>query len=460
MSSITPEQQALEWQRLIEQFPPEVTARVKELTGTHQAELAVFFYEQMLEDHDAREFLSHDQVKNRLEHSMREWIGSLFPESPDRERLLALIAQQKKIGEIHARINIPVHLVLRGARHLKNRYTALLHQQGLDDNDRLGAIRLVTQVIDLAMEIMCGAYSNAHDRHSRQEEGYRLFSVMQNIGNERERQRAALLDWENQVMFALASAHGAVQLAKLSMSEFGLWFQHKGAYAFEGTSEAVRILESMEHIDSALLPTFTDLATEGGERFGRLRDLREQTKLILFHLDNLFSEMHELEGGRDALTRMLNRKFLSVVMGKEVAYAQHSGRAFAALLIDIDHFKSINDSLGHEAGDHVLQQVATLLSNNCRGGDYVFRLGGEEFLVVLVDINANSALGVAEKLRRQIEQERFQLPGNQTLQLSVSIGLALHDGHPDYQHTLRRADEALYAAKHGGRNRVVVAKAR
>ena len=80
----------------------------------------------------------------------------------------------------------------------------------------------------------------------------------------------------------------------------------------------------------------------------------------------------------------------------------------------------------------------------------------------LLDFAATSALtpAVAEKLRRQIEQERFQLPGNQTLQLSVSIGLALHDGHPDYQHTLRRADEALYAAKHGGRNRVVVAKAR
>src|SRR5690606_27168180 len=112
---------------------------------------------------------------------------------------------------------------------------------------------------------------------------------------------------------------------------------------------------------------------------------------------------------------------------------------------------------GHEAGDMVLQQFAAVLTNSSRGGDYVFRLGGEEFLMLLVDVDANSALRVAEKLRRQIASEVFRAPMDKTLKVTVSIGLALHGGHPDYQHTMRRADTALYQAKNNGRNQVVSA---
>ena len=199
------------------------------------------------------------------------------------------------------------------------------------------------------------------------------------------------------------------------------------------------------------------------ERYHRqLRQLEKVARISDRYQDMLRDLNQALKDAsqRDVLTGLANRRLLMERLREEELRSQRSGRPFVLAMLDVDHFKQINDGYGHEAGDLVLQQLAILFGNHSRGGDYVFRLGGEEFLVVLVDINANSALGVAEKLRRQIEQERFQLPGNQTLQLSVSIGLALHDGHPDYQHTLRRADEALYAAKHGGRNRVVVAKAR
>jgi len=458
MTSIPPEQQALEWQQLLEQFPAEVAAQVKELADIHRVTLATYFYDQMLEDQEANRFLSHDQVRTRLHGSLQQWIGQLFSASADRERLLTLVTQQKQIGEIHARINIPVHVVLRGARHLKHEFLALLLRQEIASQQKLQCTRLIVATIDQSMEIMSRAYSDAHDRNSRSEEGYRLFSVAQNIGSEKERQCSAILNWENEVMFAFAMGLSSVQLPRMVSSEFGLWFRHKGAYAFEGTTETEQILQGMEHIDEELLPLFNQPDRSAEQRLQDLRNLREQTKSIIYHLNNLFEQINVLESGRDALTRMLNRKFLPVILSKEVAYALHTHRSFAVLAIDIDHFKSINDSHGHEAGDLALQQVATLLSNNCRGGDYVFRMGGEEFLILLVDINENGALGVAEKLRQQIEQERFQMPGDRMLKVTVSVGLALHDGHPDYQRLLRRADEALYEAKHGGRNRVVVAR--
>ncbi len=190
----------------------------------------------------------------------------------------------------------------------------------------------------------------------------------------------------------------------------------------------------------------------------RLRELREQTQAIGFHLDTLFQHNNELEAGRDALTRLLNRKFLPVVLTKEVDYARQHNAGFAVLAVDIDHFKQINDTYGHEAGDTVLQQVSVLLSNHSRGGDYIFRLGGEEFLVLLVDVDLARAQKAAEKLRRQIAEESFHLPGDRSLTVTISIGLALYDGHPDYKQLMRRADAALYRAKHEGRNRVVAAE--
>ncbi|GAB3395456.1 diguanylate cyclase [Azotobacter armeniacus] len=443
------------------QFPAVVAAQVRELATTHQAELAGYFYEQMLQDEQAMLFLTHEQVKSRLHGTLQQWIVALFSATGDDATLLALIAQQKQIGEIHARINIPIYLVMRGARHLRERLFVLLCQQPVGPEHKLFGQRLIGETVDLAMEIMSRAFSDAYDRNSRSEEGYRLFSVAQNIGIEQERQRSALLDWENQLMFDLAIGQSFPQLPRLSGSEFGLWFLHKGAHAFQGSREAELIMEGMQHIDEVLLPLFEQIAAEpdADQRLHNLRMLREQAKGIVFHLGNLFEQANVLESGRDVLTSMLNRKFLPVILAKEVAYARQNERPFAVLAVDIDYFKQINDKFGHEAGDLVLQQIATLLSNHCRGGDYVFRMGGEEFLVLLVDVNQSHALGVAEKLRRQAEKERFRLPDeHEALQLTVSIGVALHDGHPDYQRLLRQADRALYEAKHAGRNRVALSR--
>lgn len=446
---------ATEWSELLASFSAPIRRNVAELAQQHHDALATHFYEHMLRDPGAMQFLSHDQVKTRLHSSMGRWITGLFASGPD-DDLQSVIAHQSQIGEVHARIDLPVHIVLRGARTLKSKFSALLAQSAvLDGVQRFEAIRFVSASIDMAMEIMSNAYSSSRDRNARAEESYRLFSVAQNVAAEKERQRAALLDWENQLMFDRAIGLAATQLPRLGASEFGLWFRHKGAHAFQGASETTLILDAIRYIDDVLLPMSAAPDEDAAQRIQRLRDLREQAKGIGFHLDRLFEQHSELEAGRDALTRLLSRKFLSVVLSKEVSYARSTGTSFAVLAVDIDHFKNVNDSYGHEAGDMVLQQFAAVLSNSGRAGDYVFRLGGEEFLMVLVDVDMDGARRAAEKLRRLTAAEVFRLPQERTLQVTVSIGLSLHDGHPDFLRTLRRADAALYRAKHEGRNRVV-----
>lgn len=439
------------WSELLSSWPSQPYQAFVALIQAEQQQLAEHFYSEMLQDSAASEYLSHDLVKSRLHSSMQQWLLSMFSQDPA-AHLPALVAQQIKVGEVHARIGIPVHLVLKGARSLKTKLASLMvgHLQPY--------YALAAAIIDLAMEIMSQAYSQSHERNARAEEAYRLFSVAQNIAFERDRQRAALLDWENRLMFDCAVGQSGSGLELLKQSEFGLWFRHKGAHAFAGAPETTIILEAMEEIDLVLLPLF-DLPAEqaAAHRLQCLRDLRAQSKNILFQLDRLFDQNSELEAGRDVLTRLLNRKFLPAVMAKEIGYARQHSTTFALLAIDVDYFKRINDTHGHEGGDLVLQHLAALLTNNSRGGDYLFRMGGEEFLMLLVDISAVEAKRVAEKIRRQVEQEPFLLPREQRLQVTVSIGLALHNGHPDYQQTIRSADAALYQAKHAGRNCVVVA---
>ena len=137
------------------------------------------------------------------------------------------------------------------------------------------------------MEIICFAYSQSHDRNSRAEEAYRLFSVSQNIGVEKERQRAALLDWENQLMFDLAIGNLTGTLPQLAGSEFGLWFRHKASHAFQGSPESASILEYITQIDEELkvIATLDDAAG----RLGKLHQIREQTRSIKFLLDSLSS---------------------------------------------------------------------------------------------------------------------------------------------------------------------------
>ncbi|MBB5319627.1 diguanylate cyclase [Marinobacter oulmenensis] len=461
MPRFSPEQLSAEWQAVNQRFSNETRQFVLAFVRDNSASLSAHFYREMLADPAASQFLSHEEVHARLGRSMERWLSVLFA-TATKDDLLSLIAEQRKVGEVHARIDIPVHLVLRGTRCLKDRFHVLLDDHpGLSESQRISAARMVCDTMDLAMEIMSHAYAISHDRNSRAEEAYRLFAITQNIANEKEQQRAALLDWENQFMFNHAVGTDGTRMPRIQASDFGLWFRHKGVHAFEGSPEAEAILDAMEHIDDVLLPLFNtsvQAAPGAGDKVQMLREFRDRVKGIQFHLDHLFEQNNELESGRDVLTRLLNRKFLPVVLGKQISQARNRDNVFALLAIDIDHFKQVNDQYGHQSGDAVLQQLALILVNNTRSGDYLFRLGGEEFMLVIMDTDPTRVRSIAEKLRRSVEQEAFRLPEGETLNVTVSIGVACFDGHPDYQKLMHRADAALYRAKHGGRNRVELAE--
>jgi diguanylate cyclase len=171
----------------------------------------------------------------------------------------------------------------------------------------------------------------------------------------------------------------------------------------------------------------------------------------------MFDRLTDMEVGRDVLTQLYNRRFLPTIMRRELSLARRQENQFAVLMIDVDHFKRVNDTHGHEAGDRVLQHIAALLMAHGRASDFFFRYGGEEFLAVVNEVDQASAVQIAEKVRARVEQAELHVNEHTPLKVTVSIGLAMHAGHPDYRHLINQADEALYHAKRGGRNQVCLA---
>jgi two-component system cell cycle response regulator len=159
----------------------------------------------------------------------------------------------------------------------------------------------------------------------------------------------------------------------------------------------------------------------------------------------------------DQLTGLHNRRYMGRHLDTLIESAHKSGKSIAFLIMDIDFFKSVNDSYGHDIGDEVLREFASRISANVRGIDLACRYGGEEFVVVMPDTDMAFAYAVAERLRKSVETNPFEIsrdPG--TLNVTVSIGIASSEGHGDNAEALlHRADQALYRAKREGRNRVI-----
>jgi two-component system cell cycle response regulator len=159
----------------------------------------------------------------------------------------------------------------------------------------------------------------------------------------------------------------------------------------------------------------------------------------------------------DQLTGLHNRRYMSRHLDNLLAQAHKSGKALAFVIMDIDFFKMVNDTHGHDIGDEVLREFARRISANIRGIDLACRFGGEEFVVVMPDTDIAYAYAVADRLRKSIETTPIEIsraPGKLTI--TISIGIAGSEGENDgAEELLHRADQALYRAKKTGRNRVV-----
>ncbi|MEO1938638.1 MAG: diguanylate cyclase [Sulfurimonas sp.] len=170
-------------------------------------------------------------------------------------------------------------------------------------------------------------------------------------------------------------------------------------------------------------------------------------------LENIQTIMHY--ANRDYLTGLYNRRYFFESMQEYIEDVKESGEKFAVAMLDIDHFKQVNDTYGHDVGDKVIVTLADILRSSTNPQDVVARFGGEEFCVVLKNINRYSALDILERIRQTVESYTVDAGKRQFVNFTISIGAVIHKEENDLEESINEADMCLYKAKNGGRNQVV-----
>lgn len=155
----------------------------------------------------------------------------------------------------------------------------------------------------------------------------------------------------------------------------------------------------------------------------------------------------------DTLTGLLNRRSIDSHLDKIFKDHYHEEEGFSVIMCDIDHFKSVNDTYGHDAGDHILKEVSQVISSEVRDGDVVGRWGGEEFLIILNKNKATAAM-LAERIRNAVENNKYIYKG-QKLNITITLGVSSYHYGSDISAIIRSADKKLYRGKENGRNQVV-----
>ncbi|WP_070405350.1 GGDEF domain-containing protein [Kozakia baliensis] len=453
--SPTPEEESFaenDWQRLITETPAELRGVVAEIVRKYATKCIDCFYSALLSHPDATPFLSQHKVDTQLHHALINWLKLLFPIEPANPH--KLIAFQHKIGTVHARSHIPIHIVLHGARLLKMEIRRHIFAPENFVPDPPATMFYVANTIDMALTFMSQSFVHDVEEYAEKEEAFRLMSLGQDMTLEREVQRSALLDWGHKTLFSICSGANLSTIPTLESSEFGIWLNHKGSVLFQGAQELKRVYKIVARIDDELMPAL--LLTNPPDRI-ILQELQASTDELRFIIDSMFKALESIEGGRDPLTNTLSRRFLPTILGREVSLALRRKMPFSLLMVDVDHFSRINEKLGHIGGDAILRNIATTLVNACRANDFIFRYGGEEFLIVLIETEKEAAIQVAEHIRSTIEHIPPLTIDGTKLPITASIGIGTFDGHPDYTHLIEDVDRALYAAKKAGRNRCSVA---
>lgn len=436
-----------------------VFAQILEAIEPHCEEVVTYFYRQLLNNTEAIKFLNHDAVKNRLHETLTKWLCASFIYQSNVEELEKYYQYQVEIGHIHARIDLPMILVDHGMGLIKTQVLLALKNSDLARDELADAMILAVQVLDWSLSIIDQSYEHDMIINEKNAQALKMHISAHNLAFDYERLCTSLSEWmRNLLMLIAQNKYDANTQWTIRQSNFGLWISHKAHLFLAGRRELTILTTQLDNIDDEMrqLAMYSHqknaLAVE--ESLNRLNDFISNS---IWVLSNMAKDTIEEENGRDPLTHLFNRRYLETVMRHEARYSLEHGMLFGAVMIDIDFFKRINDTHGHENGDRVLEQLAEILTQQVRAGDFVFRLGGEEFLIILADIDLDVMQRIAEKVRSTVAGCAFKLSDRKTLSVTVSLGTAIHDRHPDFTRTIKRADEALYIAKENGRNRVVAA---
>lgn len=331
-----------EWLPLYDGLKPEVKAILKNIAAEQSEALAARFYDFIFQDPDIARHLTYDLVQERLSRSLAVWVNDIL--TSEKDQLQALAERQYHIGSIHARIGIPAEAVLRGARQLKAGLIEYVRDNDkIDHQTGLATIHYAVMAINMAIEMMCHAYTLSHYRATKNEEAFRLYSLMDNVPMEYGKQQVSLSGWENSAIFNIVSENKSdINETLLSESEFGLWFRHKCVRYFNKNAQMEEIADLITQVDNLIAGwKSSDSSAEYKNTQTLLQSIHIHCQKISSQLGVIFSSLSQMQNGKDTLTSLLNRRYLPVVLKHEVTLAMEHELPMTVAIVDIDLLKRL-----------------------------------------------------------------------------------------------------------------------
>lgn len=416
--------------------------------------MSAAFYDELLADPEAGSLLDEELVGRRLRSAWAHWLEQLFGVRTW-EQIDELVAYQRTIGKVHARLDIPLRLVGEAMRIVREELGRRWVRAATEDRHTPGLL-LITAVLDHANSIMTAAYVASTVEDEREATALREQLQGTDLALAVEGLRTDLFRWYAKVLRAGVACPGP-----LANSDVGLWVRHRAPDVGSEADHRAGLLDQVALVDERHRRCISDPGGRPAPRPDPQASCWRELDAAIVELDWQLGEVAQRarddDAARDPLTQLLSRRLLAPALRREARLSTRFSRPFALLVCDLDRFKAINDRHGHAAGDEVLRRFAEVLRGSARPSDLVFRLGGEEFLVVAVETDERTASTIADRLLQRVRQTTFTIGTDHEVEVTASIGVAVHDGHLDHERTLRSADRALYLAKERGRDRAVVA---
>lgn len=434
----------------------ELINSIGKLVTPETEEIVDIFYNELMEIPDIAPILENNIVQKNLKKSLKQWILDLF-KAYDSNQINELVTKQRKIGLVHANINVNLNYFNHGITILKREIYERI-KKGIDDRQKFPEIFIViNELFDTLVSVISESYFSAELLHENNELSLKMKGLTQHTAIECERLRSLLLDWLRNTLTAIYQLPNdkldTIQMLKYS--NFGLWAIYKADFVSHPQNLSMELKKQIYAIDQVLLETIEHRKNEADEKFKQeINNLNEIVTKTCWYIASIVDQALEMDTGMDPLTRLFNRRYLNTILRRQTDISIKQNLPYAVLILDLDYFKKINDLHGHDNGDLVLKQFSEILLMSVRTSDFIFRYGGEEFLIVLGNAQQNEAEKIAEKIRRRCEEHKYEITDGKTIRLTCSIGIAIHQGHPDHSRVIKEADIAVYLAKEGGRNRV------
>lgn len=432
-------------------FTPETNALLEVIVPLLTPQIPHYvskFYKELMEDEASAYYLDNQLVEQRLTTEMSKWLVQTL-EPKEEIQMPDSLRFQQRIGEVHARIDVPMTLVTSAMTILKDEmFRTLVTAPTLDTEQKVSAVSLINKILDAALSLINESYLRGRVQSERSNVEYRGASSAHELALEIERVKTSLYNWMTRKIISVMKNERR-QSDSVYTNDFGLWIKHKLPLICSNPVRYADILKALEKADK-LRAVLADRSVEHTQE--EMKEFTETLHEVIWLLTDEADSNIEKASRQDTVTHLLERRFLNTIMQQETQIAMQSNSTYSVIMVDVDHFKKINDRYGHQVGDQVLSRVGKTLKAEIRLTDYAFRYGGEEILVLAPELDLEAAIQLAERLRIALETQKIELGNNQSLHVTASFGVASFKGHPDFLHLINEADAKMYEAKGAGRN--------